>query len=191
MGIRDEYYAMTEENSSRTVFVCECCGNLGMGSGEITCCSRGMVPIETAIDHKSVRTEAISDPDLETLLRTVFGMSQTELEICLCVMESGEITVQELAEAVDYDRSVVTRHLNHLADLEVINKRRRLLESGGQLYVYTPVDPDEIRERFRKLFFLWVASAAERLEELRREKVEMVVETNLEDPQWRIFAESQ
>jgi len=182
---------MTNESGSRTVFVCECCGNLGMGAGEITCCSRAMVPIETEIDQESVTTEAISDPDLETLLRTVFGMSETELEICLCVMESGEITVQDLAETVDYDRSVVTRHLNHLADLEVIDKHRRLLESGGQLYVYTPVDPEEIRERFRQLFLLWVASAADTLEDLRREKVEMVVETNLEDPQWRIFAEGQ
>jgi predicted transcriptional regulator len=191
MGTRHEVYDMTNGDDSQTVFVCESCGNLGIGDGEITCCSRTMMPIETAIDEESVATEAISDPDLETLLRTVFGMSETELEICLCVMESGEITVQDLAETVDYDRSVVTRHLNHLADLEVIDKHRRLLESGGQLYVYTPVDPDEIRERFRQLFLLWVANAADTLEDLRREKVEMVVESNLEEPQWRIFAESQ
>jgi predicted transcriptional regulator len=150
-----------------------------------------MTPVESGVEPASDPGSAITEPDLETLLRTVFGMSETELEICLCVMESGEVTVQELADTVDYDRSVVTRHLNHLAELEVIEKRRQLLKSGGHVYVYTPVDPDEIRTRFRRLFLAWVGSAADALEDLRREKVESVVETNLEDPQWRIFRESE
>jgi predicted transcriptional regulator len=143
---------------------------------------------ELATEDTDVATP-IEEPDLETLLRTVFGMSATELEICLCVMESGEVTVQELADAVDYDRSVVTRHLNHLADLDVIEKRRQLLKSGGHVYVYTPVDPDAIRTRFRHLFLQWVEDAAGALAELRREKVESVVESDVDDPQWRIFRE--
>jgi predicted transcriptional regulator len=148
-----------------------------------------MTPVEAAVDRDVETLDAIAEPDLETLLRTVFGMSETELEICLCVMENGEVTVQELADAVDYDRSVVTRHLNHLADLEVIEKRRQLLKSGGHVYVYTPVDADAIRARFRQLFLAWVASATESLADLRREKVESVVETAVEEPQWRIFRE--
>jgi predicted transcriptional regulator len=130
---------------------------------------------------------AVSEPTLDDLLETVFDMSATELELCLCVMEGGELTVSQLAEQTEYDRSVVTRHLNHLADLNVLRKQRRLLEQGGQVYVYTPVAPEVIRRTFKRLFLTWVVHSARLLDELRREKVESIVERHVEDSQWQIF----
>lgn len=127
----------------------------------------------------------VPSPTLEDLLRSVFDMTDTELDVCLCVMESGTLTVQELADDIEYDRSVVTRHLNHLAALGVLEKRRRLLESGGHVYVYSPAAPDEIRRRLRHAFLGWVAEAIPLVEGLRREKVEAIVDAD--DPQWRLY----
>ena len=110
-------------------------------------------------------------PTLETMVRTVFGMSETELDVCLCVMEAGEGTVSELADRVDYDRSVVARHLGHLVDLGVLERRRRLLEAGGQVYVYVPNDEDVVRRRLRGAFLAWVEDATALVETLGREKV--------------------
>jgi predicted transcriptional regulator len=114
-------------------------------------------------------------------------MSETELDFCLCVMEGGERSVDELAEQIGYDRSVVARHLNHLVELGVLEKRRRLLKQGGDVYVYAPLDPDEVRRNFTEQFLRWVAHAAPLLAELRRDKVEAIVETATEDPEWRIY----
>jgi predicted transcriptional regulator len=162
------------------LFECEACDNLGVGDGEITCCAGPMRAVDGSDD-------AIDEPTLEDLLRTVFDMSDTELDICLCVMEDGPKRVQELADEIDYDRSVVARHLNHLAELGVVEKNRRLLEDGGHVYVYTPTDPAVVRDRFTRLFVWWVERAADQLDALRREKVESIVEADDREPQWRIY----
>jgi predicted transcriptional regulator len=184
---------MRTSDDATGLFECETCGNVGLGlghgpdRGEIRCCDRPM----RAADAAGVDTTAASDPTLDDLMGTVFDMSDTELELCLCVMEGGDLTVTELAARTEYDRSVVTRHLNHLADLGVVEKRRRLLERGGQVYVYTPADPETVRHTLRGVFLRWVARASDRLDDLRREKVESMVERDGREPQWKLFRESE
>lgn len=170
---------MRPSAGSTDLFECASCGNAGVGTGPIRCCDR---PMEAVDDGAP-----LEEPSLADLLRTVFDMSDTELELCLCVMEGGELTVNRLASETDYDRSVVTRHLNHLADLGVVEKRRRLLERGGQVYVYTPRKPEVVRRELTRLFAAWVAHAAALLDDLRREKVESIVDRDDEDPRWRVF----
>lgn len=162
------------------LFECRTCGNLGLGNGDIRCCEGSMRSAE-------VSASPVSPPSLDDVLRTVFDMSETELDVCLCVMEGGEQTVNELVDQIDYDRSVVARHLNHLVDLGVLDKRRRLLKQGGDVYVYAPLDPDDVQRNFTDLFVRWVAHAAPLLAELRREKVESIVETHSENAQWAIY----
>lgn len=128
-------------------------------------------------------------PRLDDVLRTVFDMTESELDICLCVMAGGEQTVAELSEEVGYDRSVVFRHLNHLVDLGVVGKRRRLLKEGGQVFVYTPRDPATVRENLLANFGGWVSEATAHIESLSREKVETIVERESPDPQWKIYQE--
>lgn len=161
-----------------TLYECPSCGNLGIGDGEIRCCAGPM--------ERAKMDAAVDDPPLEGILRSVFDMSSTELEICLCVMEGGELTVTELASDIGYDRSVVSRHLNHLAELGVIEKQRRLLEGGGHTYLYTPVAPETVRERLRTAFYAWVQAALGELETLQREKVESIADTG-EEPAWEIY----
>jgi predicted transcriptional regulator len=167
-------------------FECDTCGNVGIGDGEIRCCGGVMEPVDRD------RDEGVDPPgpSLEELLRTVFDMSDTELDICLCVMEGGDLTVEELAEQTGYDRSNVSRHLNHLADLGVVEKRRRLLRQGGHEYVYAPEDVETVRESLRRQFAVWVAGASEQLDAVRREKVEGIVEGDDDaDSRWRVYRE--
>jgi predicted transcriptional regulator len=167
-------------DESTDVYECRACGNVGLGDGEIRCCGAPMERVDTA-------AAAVSHPRLDDLLATVFDMSDTELELCLCVMEGGELTVSQLADQTDYDRSVVTRHLNHLTELGVLKKQRRLLERGGEVYVYTPVPPERIRRTFKRLFLTWVLHSSRLLDDLRREKVESIVDRHIDEPQWRIY----
>ena len=173
---------MTNEVSSATLFECDSCGNLGVGQEGIICCNKAMKRV-------SDENIGVSEPSLNQLMRTVFDMSETELDICLCVMEGGEQTVAELAEQIDYDRSVVSRHLNHLADLGVVDKQRRVLKEGGQIYVYTPNDPAAVRRNLLGAFIFWVQGATSLIDSLSRKKVEAIVKTDTEDPQWKIYQE--
>lgn len=172
-----------EPDEPTKLLQCAACGNFAIGDGEIRCCDSRMMEAERT-------TAAIPEPTLDDLLETVFDMSDAELEICLCVMKSGDLTTPDLAERISYDRSVVSRHLNHLAELGVIDKLRRLLEEGGHTYVYQPVDPETVRKRLTAAFATWVCEATDQLRTLRREKVESIAVTD-DEPAWQIFRDVQ
>ena len=167
-----------DSDQSPTLLSCDRCGNLAVGSGSVTCCAATMTPAEPV--------DAVAEPELDDLLRDIFQMSDSELDVCLCVMEGGTMSVNELTERIDYDRSVVARHLNHLAALGVVEKQRRLIEQGGHVYVYRPVDPATVRERLMAAFVTWVQSATEEIVTLREEKVADIA--GIEDePTWTLF----
>ena len=172
---------MSDVSGDMRPFECVTCDGVALASEPPRCCGEAMTPVEP--------TAAVVEPSLETLVRTVFEMSGTELEICLCVMAGGELTVAELAEQIEYDRSVVARHLNHLADLGVVEKRRRIRPAGGHVYVYTPRDPETVRTRLREAFLSWVGLAAGQLDELGREKVEAIAEAETGEHRWQVFQE--
>jgi predicted transcriptional regulator len=160
---------------------CDDCGNVAVGTGPIACCEARMTPTDPA--------DPVVEPELEDLLCDVFGMSDSELEICLCVMEGGTMTVDELADRVSYDRSVVSRHLNDLAALGVVEKRRRLIKQGGHVYVYRPVEPEVVRQRLAAAFTAWVRVATERIADLQREKIAAIADAGDDDPAWKLFRE--
>jgi predicted transcriptional regulator len=171
---------MTPPADEPRLFECATCGGVGIGDNRPECCGGPMDAVETG-------DAAVDEPSLETLLRTVFDMSGTELDVCLCVMEGGELTVAELAEQIGYDRSVVARHLNHLADFGVVEKRRRIRPAGGHVYVYTPQPPEVVRERLRGEFLSWVRLATAQLGGLQREKVEAIADAGTDERQWTVF----
>ena len=166
-------------NDDVTTFECSHCGNLGIGDGEIKCCEETMEEIG--------RDPVSTAPTLSELLKSVFDMSETELELCLCVMEGGSVTVTALAEQTEYDRSLINRHLNHLASIGVVKKQRRLLDSGGEVYVYTPVSPETVRAQLRREFHQWTATATAQLNALQREKVESIADPDDGEPAWEVF----
>lgn len=159
---------------------CGSCGNLAIGHGEISCCDHAMAPLGDDLS-------GVPAPSLDGMLRSVFGMTGSELDVCLCVMAGGEQTVADLADRVDYDRSVVSRHLNHLAELGVVTKRRRIRKAGGHVYVYAPNAPDEVRRSLLGSFLAWVGAATAEIDALSREKVEAIVDAGTDTPQWRIY----
>jgi len=156
---------------------CPTCDSITIGATDITCCEDPVEPVDP--------DAAVTDPTLETLLRTVFGISEAELEVCLCVMEDGDATVSELTERVDVDRSVVARHLSDLVEIGVVERERRLLRQGGHVYVYTPVPESTVRRRLVASFAAWVTDAAAELDSVSREKVEAI--TDRDDGSRSIF----
>ena len=173
---------MVQPSLAVDILRCSECGNLAIGQDEIWCC-------DSSMDSVRSNGSGINQPALQEVTQTVFGMSKTELDLCLCVMEGGELTVMELAEQVDLDRSVVSRHLNHLVELGVIDKQRLIRKEGGHVYIYTPNEPDTVRRNLTRAFLVWVHEATSLLDSLTRDKVEAMVEADKPDPNWKVYRE--
>lgn len=151
------------DRAAGEVYECGECASVAFGDPESTCCGEPMSPVEA---------ESVKPPDLGVVLRDVFGISETGLKICLSLMEAGESTAGEIAEQLDIDRSTVTRQLNHMTEVGVLDKRQRLLEGGGYVNVYSPVPVEEVRERLTAGLFAWTDEALELVEHVNREKLD-------------------
>lgn len=173
MSLNSEEFSITE---------CPACETLSMGEQDrpSSCC-------DEPLDGVAVDDVEVESPALEELLAMVFGMSQTELDVCLCVMDVGETTTKEIADELGVDRSHVSRHLNHLLELGVLEKQERLLEGGGRVNVYTPASLETVRRNFTVGLFAWFSEATEVLEDLSREKVEAIADLGEDEASMTIF----
>lgn len=167
------------------------------GSSPVECSDCGSVAVQPSRDRsqccdRPVREVdpddfPVEEPELAELLGTVFGMSRTELDVCLCVMDVGEATTKEIANELDVDRSHVSRHLNHLVDLGVLEKRRRLLEAGGRVNVYVPAGLEQVRRNFTLGLFAWMDEAVDVIDGISREKVESITELSDEHSETAVY----
>lgn len=134
----------------------------------MTCCGQ---PME-AFDRAAV----FEEPELEQVAKQVFGISPDELAICKGLKAAEPVTVAELANRFDYNRSTVSRHFDHLVELGIVHRERQKLRSGGRKYVYSMVSSEEIRRTFVLGLYAWPEEALQLTEELSTQKVEAMVE---------------
>lgn len=158
-----------------TIYECVSCDNYLLstaGESEMTCCGS---------EPKLVKNEGaeIEEPETKTLFRQVFGMTETEMNICLCVIDEGEATANDISEALDVERSVVSRYANHLVKVGFLHKSERNLREGGRVHVYTHADPEEVTRSLTLGFYRWAVRATELIDEFEREKMEHMAS---EDP---------
>lgn len=156
----------------RVVYECQHCGNVSLGN-----------PASSS-SGEEVTAEAgapVRQPELAVVLREVFGISETGLTICICLVEAREATAGDLAERLDLDRSTASRQLNHLTDLGLLEKRQRLLSDGGYVNVFSPVAVEEVRRRLTVGLHAWLDDALELVENVDREKMNALARADLSD----------
>lgn len=156
--------------SSRQEFdvqVCESCGRFGR-LGEETCCGERTTSVETTV--------ICDQPELPSVVSEVFGLSATDLAVCYALDQLDEATVDELTNHFDRDRSTVSRSLDRLGELDLVEKRPRIPESGGRVHVYSSRPLDDVRRRLELGLYAWVDAAVEEVDELDRRKMETMAD---------------
>lgn len=124
-----------------------------------------------------IAADATNEPELMSLLAQVFGVSQTGIDVCVHVIAEEQVTTDDIAAALEINRTTVTRQLNQLRELGVVQRREQSLTEGGQIHVYTPVPLEEVRQRHREGLLSWVTDAIALINELDRRKLEAASET--------------
>jgi predicted transcriptional regulator len=106
-----------------------------------------------------------SEPGFEEVLRCVFGIQEHEARLYMELLDAPDSTVAELAEEVARDRSNVNRGLTTLLDKELVERRRRLLDSGGHVYQYRATPPEEARQLMHETLDEWAKYVHEKIDE--------------------------
>jgi predicted transcriptional regulator len=107
----------------------------------------------------------VNEPDLRQVLLDAFDLPRAGLDICLCVIGDGPLSPSEVADTLDYDRSTVSRYLNELVDIGLLEKSQLNRESGGVVNVYHSIDIERMRRETLVGFFVWAGEAASLIEE--------------------------
>jgi len=146
-----------EADTELTARSCRNCGSIAFDERGTSCCSEQMAPISI---------EAINEPELTGILSRVFGISPTGVEICHHLTGARAAATDEIARALDINRSTANRQLGRLRELGMLERRTKSLKVGGRAYLYAPVSRTELRRRYREGLLCWTADAIELVDEL-------------------------
>jgi len=161
-----------------SAYRCGDCGALVLmpeKAEERDCCGGGM----ERVDEAEMETE-VNEPDADEVLRDIFGLSETSLNICFCVIDKEGATVSEVADEMGLDRSAVSRHMGRLVKSGILAKSERNLRQGGVVHVYTHEDPEVVKERLAVGAYSWTAKVVELINELNDEKMEAMMDDEVD-----------
>ena len=117
---------------------------------------------------KSMSEMLREDMECEGLLECFHGLKELDKECFRVLVDSEEpLTVDEIAEAVDRERSTAYRSIQRLLQTGFIGKEQINYEQGGYYHVYAPTDPDEIANDMQRLLNDWYAQMGQLIGEFR------------------------
>lgn len=100
-----------------------------------------------------------SDMECEGLLECLHGLKDLDRDCFEALHDAAApLTVDDLAETVDRERSTVYRSVQRLLQAGLVAKEQVNYEQGGYYHVYRPVDAGEIADDMQRLLNDWYAA---------------------------------
>jgi len=116
------------------------------------------------------------DMECEGLLECFHGLKDLDRECFLALVDSEDpLTVDEVAERVNRERSTAYRAIQRLDKAGFVRKKQVNYEQGGYYHVFSPRDPDELADEMQRLLNDWYAQMGQLIHEFRekyRKRVE-------------------
>ncbi len=108
------------------------------------------------------------DMRCEGLLECFHGLKQLDKQCFQVLVESEEpLTVDEVAEHVDRERSTVYRSIQRLVQTGFVQKEQVNYDEGGYYHVFYPTDGDEIADEMQRTLNDWYAQMGQLIDEFR------------------------
>jgi len=106
------------------------------------------------------------DMECEGLLECFHGLKQLDKDCFRALVEAEEpLTVDEIAEAVDRERSTAYRAVQRLLQTGFIEKDQINYDQGGYYHVYSPTDPSKIADDMQRMLNDWYAKMGQLIRE--------------------------
>ena len=114
----------------------------------------------------SMSEQLQQDMVCEGLLECFHGLKQLDKQ-CFQVLVRAEepLTVDEIAEIVDRERSTAYRSIQRLLQAGFIQKEQVNYEQGGYYHVYSPTDPEKISDDMQRMLNDWYAKMGQLIQE--------------------------
>ena len=114
----------------------------------------------------SLAKQLRSDMECEGLLECFHGLKPLDKACFRVLVESDDpLTVDEIAEAVDRERSTAYRAVQRLLQTGFINKEQINYDQGGYYHVYQPTDPAKISGEMQRMLNDWYAKMGQLIQE--------------------------
>ncbi|MEF8788620.1 MAG: helix-turn-helix domain-containing protein [Haloarculaceae archaeon] len=116
----------------------------------------------------SMREYLERDMECEGLLECTYGLKDLDIEV-FGVLAEGEtaMTVDQIAAAVDRERSTAYRSVQRLLDVGFVRKEQVNYEDGGYYHVFEPADAEEVTDDIQRLLNDWYAKMGQLIGEFR------------------------
>jgi predicted transcriptional regulator len=118
------------------------------------------------------------DMECEGLLECVHGLKPLDRHVFETLVETEEpLTVDEVADAVERERSTAYRSIQRLLQAGFIQKEQINYDQGGYYHVYRPTDADQIADDMQRTLNDWYAKMGQLIGEFREKYAEEAGET--------------
>ncbi|MFD1513386.1 helix-turn-helix domain-containing protein [Halomarina rubra] len=108
------------------------------------------------------------DMECEGLLECFHGLKDLDRTVFSVLVETAEpLTVDEVAEQVDRERTTAYRSIQRLLDAGFVRKEQVNYENGGYYHVFEPVAADEAADDMQRLLNDWYAKMGQLIQEFR------------------------
>ncbi|WP_049907648.1 helix-turn-helix domain-containing protein [Haloferax elongans] len=118
-------------------------------------------------------TEAVlqqlqDDRECEGLLECMLGLNKLDKRVFQLLVERPEpLSVDQIAELIDRERTTAYRSVKRLQETGVAVKEQESKSKGGYQHVYRVTDPDEIADGLQQMLNEWYADTGQLIQEFR------------------------
>lgn len=106
------------------------------------------------------------DMDCEGLLECFHGLKELDKQVFRTVVDASEpLTVDEIGERVDRERSTAYRAVQRLIQAGFIQKEQVNYDQGGYYHIYRPTDPSTITDDMQRMLNKWYAQMGQLIQE--------------------------
>jgi len=106
------------------------------------------------------------DMACEGLLECIHGLKQLDKQCYRVLVESDEpLTIDEVGDRVDRERSTAYRAIQRLLKSGFIQKEQVNYDQGGYYHVYSPTDPSQIADDMQRMLNDWYAKMGQLIQE--------------------------
>jgi len=114
----------------------------------------------------SVREDLERDLGCLDLLGCVHGLNERDQMVFQLLQQAeGDLTVDDVADRTDCERSTAYRSISRLLEADVVVQEQVNYEHGGYYYVYRSRAPEEVAHDMQRLLNDWYAAIGQLIQE--------------------------